>query len=67
MILYHEGDTIAAESTPAGRGGISLVRLSGPAACKIASTLFDRSLPIAGRHSFGKLIAPDSSRTIDEA
>ena len=33
-------DTIAAISTPAGRGGIGIVRISGPESCSIASTLF---------------------------
>ena len=33
-------DTIAAISTPSGRGGIGIVRISGPESCSIASTLF---------------------------
>jgi tRNA modification GTPase len=32
-------DTVAAISTPPGRGGIGIVRLSGPAALRIAATL----------------------------
>lgn len=39
------GDTIVAISTPAGRGGIGVVRLSGPRAAEIAGRLFR-----AGRH-----------------
>lgn len=34
------GDTIAAISTPVGEGAISLVRISGPDALKIADTIF---------------------------
>src|SRR5215470_18624947 len=34
------GDTVVAISTPPGRGGIGIVRLSGPAALGIASMLF---------------------------
>ena len=32
-------DTIAAIATPAGRGGIGIVRISGPGAPEIARTL----------------------------
>jgi len=35
--------TIAAIATPAGRGGIGIVKISGPAAMKIASTVFSPS------------------------
>jgi tRNA modification GTPase len=38
-IPNHPPDTIAAISTPPGRGGIGIVRLSGPAALQIAATL----------------------------
>lgn len=34
------GDTIAAISTPVGEGGLAVVRLSGPAALKIADEIF---------------------------
>jgi tRNA modification GTPase len=33
------GDTIAAVSTPPGRGGIGVVRVSGPAACEIVESV----------------------------
>jgi tRNA modification GTPase len=36
------GDTIVAISTPPGRGGIGVIRLSGPAALEIACLLFVR-------------------------
>ncbi|MEM7245230.1 MAG: tRNA modification GTPase [Acidobacteriota bacterium] len=35
-----DGDTIVAEATPPGQGGLSLVRLSGPQAWNIAGQLF---------------------------
>ena len=35
----HTDDTIAAIATPAGRGGIGVVRLSGPDALRIARQL----------------------------
>ncbi len=67
MAIYSEGDTIAAESTPKGRGGISVIRVSGAEAFKITGVLLDRPLPRAGRHSYGKLVEPHSNRVIDEA
>ena len=36
------GDTIAAIATPAGRGGIGVVRVSGPAVCRIAGGVLGR-------------------------
>ena len=36
------GDTIVAAATPAGRGGIAIVRLSGPRVPEIASVLLDQ-------------------------
>ncbi len=38
-----ERSTIAAIATPAGRGGIGIVKISGPAAIKIASAFFSPS------------------------
>ncbi|MBM3329305.1 MAG: tRNA uridine-5-carboxymethylaminomethyl(34) synthesis GTPase MnmE [Calditrichaeota bacterium] len=64
---YREGDTIAAESTPPGRGGVSQVRLSGERAQDIAGALFDRELPASGEHRFGRLTDPADGRLIDEA
>src|SRR6266849_1197883 len=40
--MYKE-DTIAAIATPAGEGGIAVVRISGPDAERIAATVFARS------------------------
>ena len=42
MKLPPTGDTIAAIATPPGRGGISVVRVSGPAATDIAQQLLGR-------------------------
>ena len=41
---YRTEDTIAAEATPPGRGGISVIRISGSNAAKIAAMIFDREL-----------------------
>ena len=59
MTGYREGDTICAEATPRGRGGISVVRLSGPDALRIVSALFDKPLPESGRFKFGRIIIRD--------
>ncbi|MGK0341989.1 MAG: tRNA modification GTPase, partial [Candidatus Azotimanducaceae bacterium] len=37
-------DTIAAVATPAGRGGVGIVRVSGPAVSKISHAMTDRAL-----------------------
>ena len=42
MSLPGTGDTIAAVATPPGRGGVAVVRVSGPAVCEIARRLLGR-------------------------
>jgi tRNA modification GTPase len=50
-------DTIVAIATPAGRGGIGVVRLAGPAARSIAESMLRLRNPLeAGRASFGELV-----------
>ena len=41
-----ERDTIAAVATPAGRGGVSIVRVSGPLALSIADTITHKALAV---------------------
>ena len=57
-------DTIHAESTPPGRGGISVVRVTGPAARVIAEDLAG-ALPRA-RFSYLRAVQ-DGDRLIDRA
>lgn len=65
------GDTIAAVSTPAGEGGIAIVRLSGKRALEIGLTAFQRKregerfLPKAWRVYYGEIVT-ESHDTIDE-
>ncbi len=55
-------DTIAAVSTPPGRGGIGIVRLSGPGAADIAGQLVRLAGPLEqARARFGSVL--DSSQT----
>jgi len=52
-----EADTIVAISTPVGRGGIGIVRLSGPRAREVATPMLRlRHELAAGRARFGELI-----------
>jgi tRNA modification GTPase len=64
------GDTIAAISTPPGRGGIGIVRLSGPASLEIATSVF-RSQSGAqpgepNRAQFGRIVDAATAEIIDE-
>ena len=54
-------DTIVAIATPAGRGGIGVVRLSGSDAKLIATTMLRLKHPLdPGRALFGDLIEPET-------
>jgi tRNA modification GTPase len=69
--------TIAAIASPAGTGGISIIKISGPQALAIAAILF-RSSPAAAAEAapgpgfqshhlhYGHIVDPASSRTVDE-
>src|SRR5277367_3466068 len=65
----HLDDTIVAIATPAGRGGIGVVRISGPEARAIARPMLrlahQHDLE-AGHAHFGELIEPASGERIDE-
>jgi len=65
----HLDDTIVAIATPAGRGGIGVVRLSGPEATSIARPMLrlghSGELQPARAH-FGELIDPATGDRIDE-
>jgi tRNA modification GTPase len=61
-------ETIAAVSTPPGRGGIGIVRLSGPQALAIGSTLVRPRYPLEhARARFAIIPDPETSEPIDEA
>lgn len=64
-------DTIAAISTPPGRGGIGIIRLSGDAALRIANSVFN---PVSGAGlappnvaCYGRVIDPSTGEAIDTA
>jgi tRNA modification GTPase len=49
--MYSTNDTIVAIATPAGRGGIGVVRISGPSAAAVASGLLQLDAPLQPRHA----------------
>ncbi|MEN3336440.1 MAG: tRNA modification GTPase [Acidobacteriota bacterium] len=49
--MFNPDDTIVAIATPAGRGGIGVVRVSGPRASEIASSLSEIRGPLEPRHA----------------
>lgn len=64
-----EFDTIAAISTPIGEGGISIVRLSGSQAVKIANSVFrGGDLTKAASHTihYGHIVDPQTQKVVDE-
>jgi tRNA modification GTPase len=61
-------DTIVAIATPPGRGGIGVVRLSGPGAREIGCSMLQLKHELEpGRAVFAALIDPGSGERIDEA
>jgi tRNA modification GTPase len=61
---HRDTDTIAAVATPPGRGGIGIVRLSGPDAWSIAARLVRLRRPLeAGRAVLAEVLDPADSQT----
>ena len=70
--------TIAAIATPAGKGGIGIIKISGPESLSIAAAVFRASVPHPrstgrGRELFrshriyhGHIVDPDCGRVVDE-
>src|SRR5688572_17777679 len=49
--MFSPDDTIVAIATPPGRGGLGLVRISGPQAHDVAGRMLVRDAPLAPRHA----------------
>ena len=49
--MFSPDDTIVAIATPAGRGGIGVVRVSGPGALRVADGISERTAPLEPRHA----------------
>jgi len=67
--ILHQPDTIVAISTPPGRGGIGIVRLSGVGAVAVAGRLVSPTVEGEhGRARFVRILDPEAAgKTIDEA
>jgi tRNA modification GTPase len=68
--MYKE-DTIAAIATPAGEGGVGIIRVSGPEAERIAATLFLRDAGKNGRLKshmlhYGMIRDPKTDKILDQ-
>lgn len=73
-----QSETITAIATPPGRGGIGIIKVSGPRSIRIAETIFQRCAagngdepdPIGKLNSYrlyyGRIVVPGSARTLDE-
>ena len=56
--MFSVDDTIVAVATPPGRGGIGVVRISGPQSVAIAAALADHGAALVPRHAtFSRLAA----------
>jgi tRNA modification GTPase len=66
--MFSTDDTIVAIATPAGRGGIGVVRISGPRATQIARALTKLAKPLEPRHATFTLVRiPQPQETGDSA
>lgn len=64
-----DNDTIAAISTPVGKGGISIIRISGDDAIPVAQKIYrgkDLSKVQTNTINYGHVIDPDSDEEVDE-
>jgi tRNA modification GTPase len=61
-------DTIVAPATPAGKGALHVLRLSGPQATTLLQTfLADQNIPAPGRHGLRTLVDPATALPLDQA
>lgn len=66
--MISTNETIVAVSTPPGRGGIGIVRLSGPHAQEIANALLTLRNPLVHAQArFAEIYDPESKVKLDEA
>jgi tRNA modification GTPase len=65
--VFTTDDSIVAIATPQGRGGIGIVRLSGPASADIARAILEYPRPLRPRHAtYTRVRAMHTSSAIDE-
>ncbi|MBA2914301.1 tRNA uridine-5-carboxymethylaminomethyl(34) synthesis GTPase MnmE [Limosilactobacillus frumenti] len=69
MVANTDNDTIAAISTPIGEGGISIIRISGDDAIKVAKKIYhgkDLAKVHTNTINYGHIIDPDTNEEVDE-
>lgn len=69
-LLYDSADTICAISTPAGSGGIAVIRISGKDAITITDKIWKgRRLSAAATHTahLGEIVDPNTGQIIDQS
>jgi tRNA modification GTPase len=67
--MFSPDDTIVAIATPAGRGSLGVVRISGPQACHVAGRMLIRTGPLRPRHATFTRVRASSGgadRAVDE-
>ena len=65
--MVYQNETIVAIATPPGRGGIGIVRLSGPEAVRIAEPMLRLRHPLAHANArFGDLLDIETQEKLDE-
>ena len=65
--MFATDDTIVAIATPPGRGGIGVVRISGPRALHVAHGLFDHDVQLQARTAtFARVLEPASGQVLDQ-
>src|SRR5258708_39940005 len=66
--LVYQNETIVAVATPPGRGGVGIVRLSGPEATGFAEPMLRLRNPLAHAQArFADLLDLDTQEKLDEA
>lgn len=64
--MAYSADTIAAQATPPGRGGVGIIRLSGPDASRIAHAISHRLLTLKPRFAHFTDFVDPSGNLIDQ-
>ncbi len=64
---YQPGDTIAAIATPAGDGGVAIIRISGNRAIEVADRVFSGPVPSYKTHTvhYGQILDAEKNRVDD--
>jgi tRNA modification GTPase len=64
--VFSTADTIVAIATPPGRGGLGVVRMSGPAAMRVTAALLGRAAPLEPRRATFARLASAGEMSGDE-